>query len=335
MSLAIMKPGWLTTVQDLGRTGLQQYGVIAGGAMDPLALRVANLLVGNEEGDAALEITMIGPDIRFESACLIAVCGGDLSAACDGTPIPLWRPVYVRQGARLTFGAARKGCRAYVAVAGGVDVPPRLNSRSTYLRAGIGGFQGRPLRQGDRLALRPASPQSRRAMRALERAAGDSPYATSAWSVSCELVPKYRPDPVVRVTAGTELGLFDEASVRRFFGEGFRVLPQSDRMGYRLSGGGLTLKEPVEMISAAVTFGTVQAPMEGGPIVLMADRQTTGGYPRIAQVISVDLPLLAQLNLGDRVRFRPVGLEEAQRQYMLREISLVMLRKGLFLHYAT
>ena len=326
MSLFVKKAGLLTAVQDLGRYGTQKYGVVASGAMDAFALRTANLLVGNRESDACLEIAMIGPELVFERPALFSICGGDLSASLNGQAVPLWRTIYAPAGSRLTFGAPVRGCRAYLAVAGGLDVPPVMGSRSTFLRAGIGGYQGRALRPGDRVAI---GQPSALAQRFMEQLAADGPIGISRWSVSSGLLPSYTEQPTLRIIEGEEYHLFDEESKHRLLHEPFTVLPQSGRMGYRLAGGELKLKQKAEMISAAVTFGTMQVPADGNPIVLMADRQTTGGYPKIAQVITVDLPLLAQVNLGGKVQFRKVSLQEAQAEYISRELALRELRCGL------
>ncbi|MGG6313372.1 biotin-dependent carboxyltransferase family protein [Paenibacillus macerans] len=329
MSLLIEKPGLLTTVQDLGRYGVQKYGVIVGGAMDAFALRVANLLVGNDEGEAGLEITMLGPQIRFEQTALISVCGGNLSPKLNGTPLPLWRTILAPKGSTLAFGPMKLGCRAYLAVGGGFDVPLQMNSRSTYLRAGLGGFEGRALVKGDRLPIGDLTPRSSNLLGRLAREANNEFGAVSRWSVFSEMLPKYAPNPTVQVIAGEEYDLFQEESLRLFVNEEFAVLPQSDRMGYRFKGYELKLRETKEMISSAVTMGTVQVPPDGNPIILMADRQTTGGYPKIAQVASTDLPLLAQANLGARVSFKLISLEEAQHQYVARETAIQTLHQGL------
>ena len=329
MSLVVLKPGLLTTVQDLGRYGAQKYGVVVGGAMDAFALRVANLLVGNAEGAAGLEMTMVGPELLFTEAALISVCGGGLSPVLNEREVPLWTTVYAPEGSRLRFEPAPSGCRAYLAVAGGLDVPLAMNSRSTYWRAGIGGHEGRALRAGDRLRAGAPSPGSRRLAERLAGEARGSAAAVGRWSVAPELLPRYAASPTVRSVAGQELELFDEDSASRFFREAYTVKAESDRMGYRLAGGELRLREGRELVSSAVTFGTVQVPPDGQPIVLMADRQTTGGYPKIAQVASVDLPLLAQVRPGGRVRFQAVSLREAQRLYLSREQGIRKLRAGL------
>ncbi|RKN78278.1 biotin-dependent carboxyltransferase family protein [Paenibacillus ginsengarvi] len=329
MSLFVERPGLLTTVQDLGRYGAQKYGVIVSGAVDRLALRIANLLVGNEEGEAGLEITIIGPELAFERTALISICGANLSPELDGKSVPLWKTIMVPAGSRLKFGKARQGCRSYVAIGGGLDLPAEMNSRSTYLRAKLGGYLGRALETGDRIALREPSSQNKRLLHVVSGHEDEDGYAASPWSVSHDLIPPYQPEPTVQATAGQEYELFDEESRHRFFHEPFTILPQSDRMGYRLKGSPLLLREQQEMISSAVTFGTVQVPSDGNPIVLMADHQTTGGYPKIAQVISADLPLLAQANLGGKVSFRLVSLREAQQTYVAQQLALQTLRRGM------
>ncbi|MCH1640038.1 biotin-dependent carboxyltransferase family protein [Paenibacillus timonensis] len=329
MSLLIEKPGLLTTVQDLGRFGVQKYGVIVGGAMDAFALRIANLLVGNAEEEAGLEITLLGPVIRFEQTALISLCGGDLSPKLNGVPIPLWRTVLAPKGSMLTFGPIQLGCRAYLAVGGGIDVPVRMNSRSTYLRAGIGGYEGRALVAGDRLTLGDMTQRGSHLLGLLAREASKEYGAVSRWAVFPEMLPKYAANPIVQLIPGEEYDLFQVQSQQILWQEEFAVLPQSDRMGYRFKGRELQMNPSKEMISSAVTMGTVQVPPDGNPIILMADRQTTGGYPKIAQVASVDLPLLAQTNLGARVRFQEVTLQEAQRQWIERENAIQTLRKGL------
>ncbi len=329
MSIRVMKPGLLTTVQDSGRTGFQKYGVIVSGAMDAFAYRAANALVGNGNSEAALEMTLVGPVLQFDSTLLVSICGADLSPTIDGKAVPLWRPVVVNKGSVLRFGAARQGSRCYLAVSGGFDLPKVMDSYSTYLRAGIGGFEGRALKEGDVLRVNPWTELGRAIADKLASAAGDGPFASTRWHVSRGMMPDYKTDPVIRVVEGPQMHLFAPDSVRDFFAGTFKVLPQSDRMGYRLQGEPLRLAAPVEMISEPVTFGTVQVPPDGNPIVLMADRQTTGGYPKIAQVITVDLPLMAQVQIGGSVRFRLVGLREAQELYWIAEKELDLLQKSI------
>lgn len=329
MTFTVIKPGLFTTVQDEGRFGFQQYGVITSGAVDRVALRLANVLVGNEQGAAALEATMVGPELVWNCPSLFAVCGADLSPTLDGVPVPLWKTIAAPAGSRLRFGKSLQGCRAYIAVGGGIDVPLVMNSRSTYVRAEIGGWQGRPLHAGDMLPIGRTSVRTEKLARALREKCGTDEMGVSGWSVSRGLIPRYGRNPVVSVIAGQEQGWFDEESQRRFYSEAFELLPQSDRMGYRLKGSALRLKESREMISSAVTFGTVQVPPDGNPIVLMADHQTTGGYPKIAQVIGGDLSLLAQLQPGDTVRFAPVPLREAQQAALIHRQGMRLLQIGL------
>ncbi|TCP57601.1 antagonist of KipI [Tumebacillus sp. BK434] len=329
MSLEVQKAGLLTTVQDLGRHGYQKQGVAVGGAMDAFALRVANLLVGNAEGVAGLEVTLAGPRLVFQQDVLVAVCGGEFAPKVDGVDIPSWQPVWVQAGCVLELQRAVAGCRAYLAVAGGVDVPEVMGSRSTFLRAGLGGTAGRALREGDVLAVGEVSLQQKARMAKLRARADGAAFAAEPIFPSPGLLPAYAEHPVVRVLRGREYEWFDAASRERLWQAEFAVSPQSDRMGYRLQGEALTLSQAHEMISEAVTMGTVQVPADGQPIVLMADRQTTGGYPRIAQVITVDLPVLAQVKPGAKVRFQEVTLEEAHGALLRRERELVQFRTAV------
>ncbi|MCL6515459.1 biotin-dependent carboxyltransferase family protein [Alicyclobacillus sp.] len=316
--MRVLRPGLLTTVQDLGRVGHQRHGVIVSGAMDEVAHRVANLLVGNEDHAPTLEMTLVGPSLAFDADAVIAICGGDLSATAAGVRLPLWRPIRVRAGTVVEFGGARAGCRAYLAVAGGWDVPLVLGSASTYLRAGIGGHDGRALAAGDVLTWRTPGALASQWLAAPE---GDA-VAVASWSASHRVRPRYRGDIAVRVMDGPQADWFREESRAAFFEAAFTVGSQSDRMGYRLQGPALALTAPRELLSEAVTMGTVQVPPDGNPILLMADRQTTGGYAKIGQVIRADLPLVAQLKPGDTLRFVRVSVAEAQRLLRRRERDL-------------
>lgn len=331
MHISVKKAGLFTTLQDLGRTGWRQAGIPVSGAMDPFALRTANLLVGNEEGEAALEMTMTGPTLEMEANLLIAICGADLQPRINGQPVKNWRPVYVRKGAVLSFAGSVKGCRAYLAVAGGFAVQPVLGSKATYTRAGIGGFCGRALEIGDRLAIGTMSKSALRRLSQLARRAGNWAYAEGEWYVGPGFLPPYRANPTVRVTRGGQFSWFSERGKENFFTEAFQISAQSDRMGYRLTGPEISLCHPRELLSEAVTPGTVQVPADGQPIILMADCQTTGGYPKIAEVITADLPVLAQMKPGEKVRFAEVSVNEAQRQYRKQEKKLALLKKRLAL----
>jgi len=326
MSVEVIRPGLLTTVQDLGRFGYQRFGVVASGVMDELAQRLANSVVGNDEGDATLEITMQGPVLRFGEPALVAVCGADLSPRIESEPFPQGRPVLVRAGAVLEFRTGEHGCRAYLAVRGGIQVPVVMGSRSTYIRAALGGFEGRALKKGDRLPLEAYAPGWYPALdRELDGV--KRPFAAPRWSVGFTAVPASARR--VRVIAGPQWDLFSQETRELFLGTEFRISANSDRMGYRLTGAMITLRRPAEMISEAVTFGTVQVPPDGNPIILMADRQTTGGYPKIAQVAAVDLPRLAQSRPHERLVFELVTLAEAQQAYLARERELAKIRDAI------
>ncbi|PZE19344.1 biotin-dependent carboxyltransferase family protein [Paenibacillus xerothermodurans] len=331
MSMKVMRPGLLTSVQDLGRYGYQKQGVIVSGAMDPYSLRIANLLVGNHEGEAALELTLMGPELSIEQDTLLSITGGNLSPAIDGTPVPMWRPVYVKAGTVLSFGPCKSGCRAYLAVAGGFDIPQVMGSKSTYLRAGIGGLHGRALATGDILQQQPPGEASGRVRQALAAKIGARSCAAASWYTERGYMLAGTGEVKVRAMRGTQFDKFNEDSQRHFFGEPFQVTPQSDRMGYRLSGEALMLKAPQEMISEAVTLGTVQVPPDGNPIVLLADRQTAGGYPRIAQIAAVDIAKIAQMQPGKKIVFEEITVAEAERLYIEQERNIVNLKMAISL----
>jgi antagonist of KipI len=327
MSIKVVRTGLLTTIQDGGRCGYRQYGVILNGAMDLYALRIANMLVGNDEHEGAMEITLMGPKLLFEQSCLIALTGGDLTPVIDGKDVPMWRPVWVKEGSVLEFGVPKKGCRTYLSVSGGFQLPKVMGSVSTYLRAEIGGYKGRALQYGDVIGVNSPASFGEKLIDSLQKRMGNRPFAATSWTLHPTWLPSYEPNPTIRAMKGAEFDRFTEESRQDVFTKPFQVTPQSDRMGYRLQGPALTLTEPFELLSSAVAFGTVQVPSDGNPIVLMADHQTTGGYPRIAQVASVDLPLLAQVLPGRRVSFSEVSLEEAQRLYLNREKQFQYMKR--------
>jgi antagonist of KipI len=295
--IRVVKPGWFTTVQDLGRYGYQQYGVPVSGAMDRRSYTLANRLVDNRDHDAALEITIKGPELLFENESVIAVTGADLTPSVNGTVIPLWTTVLVEAGSRLTFGARRAGARCYLALAGGVDVPLVLRSRSTHIYSQTGGVKGRALAQGDVLV-------------------GGVPFphtsATIGRSVPKRLRPIYSTVTQLRIVPGPQRSSFSEEALEVLTTSPYRVTSQSDRMGYRLEGPKLAQAGTGQWISDGTAMGALQVPPDEQPILLMADRQTTGGYPKIAVVISSDLHLAGQLMPGDTVAFKTTTLPEAQ-----------------------
>ncbi|OZB98392.1 biotin-dependent carboxyltransferase family protein [Paenibacillus sp. XY044] len=322
MSITIIKPGLLATIQDLGRSGYGKYGVIVSGSMDRFAHRTANWLVGNDEGDAVIEVTWSGMSLRLEREMWIALTGGDFSPQIDGIPVPMWRPVFVRKGSILAFTGPKNGCRTYMAVAGGIGVPEVLGSRSTYIRAGIGGMKGRALKSGDIIPVGDGKNRLRH-----PSLSGTQAFDAVRWAVPASARPAYSEHPLIRLIRGPQFGDFDEVSRHALLHGAFRITPQSDRMGYRLEGPKLQLQRPQEYISEGVTMGTVQVPPDGQPIILMADRQTLGGYPKIAQVAGVDLPVIAQTRPGSTLRFREIGQAEAEQLWMDQGIRLNRLAR--------
>ncbi len=290
-ALEVLHPGLMTSVQDLGRVGYQAVGVTEGGAVDRRALRLANLMVGNAAGAAALEFSLQGPRLRFGDRRVCVVMGAIVAG------VPFGRPFVVEAGQEVNLAKVPVGFRGVLAISGGLDVPAVLGSRATHLRAGFGGWGGRALLAGDRLPLGPS----------------DVRDVQSGWLVSPSLAQPVTDDlPEVRVLRGPEGERFPLAAWNRLLGEPYRVQSSSDRMGMRLQGAVLEPREPMEQVSAPVVAGTMQVPADGQPIVLLADRQSLGGYARMATVISVDLPVLAQVPPGGRVRFIETTLAEAE-----------------------
>lgn len=331
MSLRVRRPGMLSTLQDAGRHGYQHFGVPESGAMDLFSHRVANILAGNGEDAATLEMTLQGPQLEFEDEVLIAICGADLSPAIDRTPVPGGKAVRVRAGAVLDFGACVAGCRAYLAVGGGFDVPLVMGSRSTYQIAQIGGLKGRALRRGDTLPVGESAARIYPGL-AAELARAGHGFAAPRWAVNQHIEQLGRTPQVVRIIPGRHWEAFAAATRERLSGAEFRIAPDSNRMGLRLQGPSIEPEKPLEILSRAVSFGTIQVPAGGQPIVLMADRQTTGGYPMIAEAAGVDLHLLAQLKPGDRLRFELVSLAQAQALWLRREQEIASIREAVALH---
>ncbi|MER2060768.1 MAG: biotin-dependent carboxyltransferase family protein [Niallia sp.] len=317
MTITVLSSGMLSSIQDLGRYGFQKHGVIVSGAMDTYSLRIGNLIVGNKEGEAGLEITLLGPTLLFESDMLIAITGGDLSPEIGGKLVPLWRPVFVKKGSVLKFGKIKAGCRAYLSVAGGFTVPEILNSKSTYLRARIGGYKGRAIKAGDRLEVTSISHHSKKLINKLHNKTASDAFITTKWFVDFHKFISFANEYRIRVLAGNHFSLCSIKSQMNFYTGKYTITPQSDRMGYRITGPEVKLNEKCELLSEAVTFGTIQLPPDGKPIILVADRQTTGGYPKIAQVVSADLSLIAQMKPGEKIRFQESTLQEAE--YLLME----------------
>ncbi|HEY8528566.1 MAG TPA: 5-oxoprolinase subunit PxpB [Paenibacillaceae bacterium] len=338
-ALTVLDPGLLSTVQDLGRPGWQAFGVSAGGAADREAMRIANALVGNPPDAAVLELTLRGGAYRAEREVLVALFGADFEMFADGRPIPCGCPVRLPAGTVLSFGRPKRGCRAYLAVAGGFDVPPVLGSRSTDLRAGIGGLDGRALRKGDRLPAGNPSPDALRLLRKLEeeKSAAEAGRPEIPREVAFVAHDAWFWDgrPVeLRFLPGRSWERFSEGARRAFAEAEYAVSPQSDRMGVRLEEGPeLRRADTAETVSHGVVPGAVQVPAGGRPIVLGRDCQPTGGYPIIAHVIRADWWKLAQLRPGDRVVFRQTAETEALRLLAMRERELRLAEAGIRLRW--
>ena len=319
MNAVVIRAGFQTSVQDLGRTGFRQVGVSTSGALDPFALRVANLLVGNDEDAAGLEITLGGLQLRFEDERIVAWCGGEFEVEIGSRAFPAGHVAHLQSGDEVKIGRAQIGCRCSLAISGGIDVPVVLNSRSTDLRANFGGLEGQTLRDRNVLPLRiwPGSPIP---------ATG-----VSSWTAPHDWASPASRHPNLRFIRGVDWNRFSASTLQRLTSEAFTVSADSDRMGVRFDGPELKRENETDLISEAVAPGTIQVPPSGKPILLLGDCQTIGGYPKIAHVITVDLGVAAQLRAGDRVRFFENSLQDAHRLLMDRERDLERFRIGLSL----
>jgi biotin-dependent carboxylase-like uncharacterized protein len=307
--MRIIKPGPLTTVQDLGRLGYQDRGVPVSGAVDQYALRLGNRIVGNREGEAALEITLGGLEAEFLQEASFALTGAESAARLNKEAVSFWRKVAASKGDRLIIDHSRNGARIYLALAGGIDVPKVMGSKSTYLRGGFGGYQGRALRKGDSIDCGPTR----------EAVLGEIPL---------ELRPAYSLNPTLRVVLGPQNEEITDQGLFIFQSSPYVLTRQMDRMGCRLEGARITHRRGADIISDGTSFGSIQVPGNGQPIILLADRQTTGGYVKIASVIAVDWPLIAQALPGRTVRFETIGLKEAQERFFQRESALARFLKA-------
>jgi biotin-dependent carboxylase-like uncharacterized protein len=291
--IRVLEPGALTTVQDLGRPGHLRYGIPPSGPIDRQAFVIANRLAGNADDAAGLECTVLGPRFVTETPCAIAVTGALMPLTVNGTEAPAWTTLLLKPGDVVKLGPARRGGRAYVAFSAGVDVPSVLDSRATYVRGRLGGLDGRALRKDDRLALFAASPPPVRRARA-------------------RTIPAFDDEPEIRVVMGPQADRFTDDGLRTFLGSAYEMLPQSDRMGARLRGPRIAHARGHDILSDGIALGSIQVPGDGQPIALLVDRQSTGGYTKVATVCSFDIGRLGQVKPGHRLRFRAVELSEAQ-----------------------
>lgn len=312
MGIRILKGGMLTTVQDLGRYGYQSQGFSVSGVMDVRSFKIANLLIDNPENEAVLEITLIGPTLEFTSETIIAITGGDFSPKINGEPAPMYTAIYMKKGDVLAFGSARTGTRGYIAFSSYLDIPVVMGSRCTNLKSGTGGFKGRKLKADDYIGFRI---KRRYLPFFLSRTLPPEDFSAS--------------EATLRVVLGPQDDRFTKQGIQTFLSEEYTVTSDFDRMGCRLDGPYIAQEGGSDIISDGIAYGAVQVPSHGKPIILLSDRQTTGGYAKIAAVISVDIPKLVQRKTDHKVRFTQVSVEEAQSLYLAQIEELEAMRKAI------
>lgn len=310
MGIRILKGGMMTTVQDLGRNGYQSQGFSVAGAMDVRSLKIANLLLDNPENEAVLEITLIGPTLEFTSATIIAITGGDFQPQINGEPAPMYTALYMNKGDILKFGSARTGSRGYIAFSSYLDIPVVMGSRCTNLKSKLGGFKGRKLQAGDYMNFR------------IKRR-----YLPFFLSRKLEGDDFDQEEATLRVIMGPQDGLISKQGVETFLNSEYTVTSDFDRMGCRLEGPFIAPKKTSDIISDGIAFGAIQVPSHGKPIILLSDRQTTGGYAKIATVASVDIPKLVQRKTDHKIHFKAITVQEAQQLYLDELKELDAMRK--------
>jgi antagonist of KipI len=324
MSITILKPGMMSSLQDLGRWGFQQFGVPIGGAMDKVSATLANYICGNDENEAVIEMTLHGASFMFNEAAVCAIVGGGCKAFVGDDELPFNRLLWIPAFSTIRTTASAQGCRSYLAVSGGFKVKKILGSASTYTPSGIGGMDGRNLATGDMLSFK--REQDFHVVSTLKML--PSGIGISHWHTA-ELVEATPNVVIVHAIKGPEFDLFNSASQENIFNSEFIISSQSNRMGYRLEGNKFSLERKTEMVSTAVTTGIVQVTHEGDPIILMADAQTIGGYPRIARICAADIPLLAQTRPGVKIRFKEIDEEESENRCKELSRSLKRLKSGI------
>ena len=295
--------GMLTSIQDLGRYGYQKFGMPVSGAMDSHSLQLANYLVGNKRNEACFEITYLGPEIEFLSNTTIAISGAIMQANVNGRPVQMNTSIPISKGDILIMVAVKKGMRAYLSIAGGIIIPEVMGSKSTYLRAKVGGFKGRKIEAGDLIEI-------------------GTPAPFILKEIPTPLLMVYPSVQTIRIIKGTEFDRFELGGWNTFLNSEYSISNQNDRMGYRLSGPSIKHKNGADIISSGIVNGSIQVPGHGEPIIMMADHQTVGGYTKIANVISVDLPVMGQMKAGDKIKFKESTLEEAQNLITKQEENL-------------
>jgi biotin-dependent carboxylase-like uncharacterized protein len=306
-----LKPGLFTTVQDIGRRGYLKYGVPISGAMDQFSLIVANLLVANDENAACLETTLIGPEFQALAEVQIAITGGNCTPKINNHTASMWQTLTVREGDVLSFGKMESGCRAYIAIRGGIDVPLVLGSRSTYARGGFGGNCGRQLKTGDTISVFDAKP------------------LLNKYRLPEEQIPRFSSHFKANVVLGPQAEMFTEKGIETFLSNQYRVTLEADRMGYRLEGSTIGHRGKADIVSDALLPGAIQVPKNGKPILIMKDAQTTGGYPKIAVVVASDLSSLGQAKPDDKIEFSKTTISQAHEKSLQLQRSLDDLRKTM------
>ena len=310
-SIKILKSGLFTTIQDKGRWDYQRFGMSVAGAMDHFAMRVANMLVDNDQFSAVLETTFLGPEIVFSCDEIIAITGADMSPKVNGERIQMWTSIQVEEGDKLTFGGALNGVRSYIAFSRGLDVPEIMGSKSTFVRGNLGGFEGRKLANGDEISL------------------GERKLSLKGSYLSEDKTPIYKLDNHIRVVLGPQEDHFTEEALEVFLNSTFTITSEADRMGYRLDGPKIVHKTGADIISDGIVFGSIQVPGHGSPILMMADRATTGGYTKIATVITPDLSTLAQMGPGSSITFEAISVIDSHRIYKEYESNFENIKKSL------
>ena len=312
MGIRVLKAGMLTTVQDLGRNGYQSQGFSVAGVMDVRSFKIANLLLDNPENEAVLEFTLIGPTLQFTSDTIIAITGGDFQPTINGEPAPMYTALYMKRGDILKFGSARTGSRGYIAFSSYLDIPVVMGSRCTNLKSKIGGYKGRKLKDEDYIGFR------------IKRR-----YLPFFLSRKLDLDEFDEEEVTLRVVMGPQDDMFTKQGIHTLLSETYTVTSDFDRMGCRLEGPFIASKNGSDIISDGIAFGSIQVPAHGKPIVLLADRQTTGGYAKIATVATVDIPKLVQRKTDHKIRFKAITVEEAQKLYLEEEEQYVAMRSQI------
>lgn len=296
-NIKIIKPGLFTTIQDRGRWGYERHGIPVAGAMDDFSLRVANILVGNHQYQGALECTLLGPEIRFNCNEVISITGANMSPRIGGEPVPMWTSILVKDGSTLSLSNGSDGIRTYIGFSRGLDVPEIMGSKSTFTRGQLGGYKGRKLFSGDEIGL------------------GHRDLSQWGSYLPSNFIPIYKEEENIRIILGPQDDYFTQDAIETFFNSRYTITSESDRMGYRLDGPQIVHKNGADIISDGIVFGSIQVPGHGSPIIMMADRATTGGYTKIATVINPDLPKLAQMVPGNSIYFNSISLGKAHEIY--------------------